>query len=311
MENHKSIPQVSVIVPVYNVEKYISECVDSIVGQSYKHLEIILVDDGSPDSCPEICDEFASKDSRIKVIHKKNAGLGFARNSGLEIAKGKYVMFVDSDDYLVETAVQTLVNYASQNRAQFVKAAFKKINDSGIVIYEKSQEFKSFDKNGIEYELRPRMLGSSPSKSDSIEMSVWATLYDRELIEHNKLRFDSEREIVSEDLPFNLSYLSYCERALMLDDKLYCYRYNPDSLTEKYVPNKFNRIVDMFNEIEERFPDITRRESDRFSRLFFVFLRQYIKLELLKPNASIGDILIGISSICKNTKTQQVIKSIP
>lgn len=311
MEKLKKNPLVSVIVPVYNVEKYVHECVGSIVAQTYSNLEIILVDDGSPDSCPQICDSLAESDARIKVIHKKNGGLGFARNSGLDIATGEYVVFVDSDDYLADVAIETLVRHACCYGCQYVKAAFKKINDNGIVLYEKEQESRSFDLTEIEYNLRSRMLGSSPSESDSIEMSVWATLYDRQLIERNNLRFDSERNIVSEDLPFNLSYLSYCRSAALIKDKIYCYRYNPDSLTEKYVPNKFNRIVDMFNTIEGRFPELTKREATRFSRLFFVFLRKYIKLELIRPNANLVQILRGISNICNNQKTKSLINNYP
>lgn len=94
------IPKVSIIVPVYNVEKYFDRCINSLINQTLREIEIILVDDESPDNCPEMCDKYAKKDSRIKVIHKKNGGLGFARNSGLDIAAGEYFAFVDSDDYV-------------------------------------------------------------------------------------------------------------------------------------------------------------------------------------------------------------------
>ena len=92
--------KVSVIIPVYNVEEYLQECLDSMLDQTYKHLEIILIDDGSQDRCPYICDQYATKDDRIKVIHKKNGGAASARNLGLEIASGEYISFVDSDDYV-------------------------------------------------------------------------------------------------------------------------------------------------------------------------------------------------------------------
>ena len=97
-------PLISVIVPIYNVEKYLNRCIESIVNQTYKTLEIILVDDGSPDNCPQICDEWKEKDNRIKVIHKKNGGLSDARNAGLDIAQGEYIAFVDGDDFLEENA---------------------------------------------------------------------------------------------------------------------------------------------------------------------------------------------------------------
>ena len=101
------MPKVSVIIPVYNVERYLNKCVQSIVDQTLDSLEIILVDDESPDACPQMCEEWARKDNRIKVIHKKNGGLGFARNSGLELATGEYVTFCDSDDWIEPEAYQT------------------------------------------------------------------------------------------------------------------------------------------------------------------------------------------------------------
>lgn len=101
---------VSVIIPIYDVENYLRQCVDSVIKQTYSNLEIILVDDGSPDRCPVICDKYAESDSRIKVIHKKNGGLSDARNAGLSIAQGEYVYFLDSDDYIELEAIETLVN---------------------------------------------------------------------------------------------------------------------------------------------------------------------------------------------------------
>ena len=104
----KNNPLISVIVPIYNVEKYLRHCVDSILSQSNHNLEVWLVDDGSPDGCPTICDEYARKDNRIKVIHKKNGGLSDARNVAIDVESGEYVCFVDSDDYIAPTYVETL-----------------------------------------------------------------------------------------------------------------------------------------------------------------------------------------------------------
>ena len=101
-------PKVSVIVPIYNVEKYLDRCVTSIVNQTLHDIEIILVDDGSPDNCPQMCDEWAERDSRIRVVHKKNEGLGYARNSGMDLARGEYIAFVDSDDYVNENTYKKL-----------------------------------------------------------------------------------------------------------------------------------------------------------------------------------------------------------
>src|SRR4051794_17766097 len=102
--------KVSIIVPIYNVEKFFERCMKSIVNQSYSNIEIILVDDESPDNCPELCEQWKEKDARVKVIHKKNGGLGFARNSGMEIAEGDYIAFVDSDDYVEINMIEKVVS---------------------------------------------------------------------------------------------------------------------------------------------------------------------------------------------------------
>lgn len=116
-------PKVSIVVPIYNVEKYLHKCVDSIIGQTYHNLEIILVDDGSPDNCPAICDEYQKKDSRVRVIHKPNGGLSDARNAGLDIATGEYISFVDSDDWIECDTIEKMLNLAGPDRIVSLQAA--------------------------------------------------------------------------------------------------------------------------------------------------------------------------------------------
>ena len=125
------MPLVSVVVPVYNVEKYLDRCVQSVVGQTYDNLEIILVDDGSTDGSAVICDNWASSDGRIKVIHKKNAGLGMARNSGMDSAGGKYIFFFDSDDYVDTKTVEKCVSTAEKNDSDAVIYALCDVYDDG------------------------------------------------------------------------------------------------------------------------------------------------------------------------------------
>ncbi len=117
-------PLISIIVPIYQVELYLEKCIDSIINQTYKNLEIILIDDGSPDRCGAICDEYAGKDSRIRVIHQKNGGLSAARNAGLDIAKGDYIQFVDSDDWIEPEACETVLTIAEEQHADIVCFGF-------------------------------------------------------------------------------------------------------------------------------------------------------------------------------------------
>lgn len=124
--------KVSVVIPIYNVQDYLNDCIKSIVNQTYQHLEIILVDDGSPDSCPMICDDWKNKDDRIVVIHKENGGLSDARNAGLRNATGEYVLYVDSDDYLEHDAIEWLVSCAIRHNADIVACTCKKTNNENI-----------------------------------------------------------------------------------------------------------------------------------------------------------------------------------
>ena len=142
-------PLVSVIVPIYNVEKYLRRCVDSILSQSYQNLEVWLVDDGSPDGCPAICDEYARKDNRVKIIHKKNGGLSDARNVAIDVASGEYICFVDSDDYVASTYVETL--YALIDKYQ-TKASI--INPVAVDELGKHIPSSLTDKNTVGMQIR-------------------------------------------------------------------------------------------------------------------------------------------------------------
>lgn len=129
MEDYK----VSVIIPVYKVEKYLDRCMESVVRQTYKNIEIILVDDGSPDNCPQMCDEWAKKDNRIKIIHKKNSGQADARNQGMKISTGEYICFVDSDDYIDRTEIEKCINNAVRNSSDVVIFSFNIDNGNNII----------------------------------------------------------------------------------------------------------------------------------------------------------------------------------
>lgn len=142
-------PLVSIIVPIYNVEKYLKRCVDSLLAQSYSNLEIILVDDGSPDNCPVICDDYAERDHRVKVIHKPNGGLSDARNVGIAISKGEYITFVDSDDYVASDCIDTFIISAMQNNADIVCAGLEIVDGDGLT-YDYRKTDYPFSITGIE-----------------------------------------------------------------------------------------------------------------------------------------------------------------
>lgn len=253
--------KISVILPIYGVEKYLDECMEHIVNQTYQNLEIIMIDDGSKDNCPKMCDEWARKDSRIRVIHKKNAGLGFARNSGLEIATGKYVVFIDSDDFIDNNMIQVLYEQLIKNKADTVYCGINRVYNNFIEEVPMIYGDEIFQGNDIRIKILYRMLGQSPERDDGtyFYMSVWHALYSMDLIKKNNIKFFSEREFMCEDIGFHIQYLFYAKKVVHVAKPLYYYRLNIGSLSTKFDPNRFERIKKLYIQIldllEKRFEE--------------------------------------------------------
>lgn len=230
-----TIPKISVIVPVYKVEKYLHRCIDSILSQSFTDFELILVDDGSPDNCGKICDEYAQKDSRVRVFHKSNGGVSSARNLGLDNAIGEWVTFIDSDDYIEQGYISELMFYQEHNDVEFVAICnyIKKHTDS-IHISLKKEEF---DLLFSKYELN-RIC------------SPWGKLFNYNLIKHIDLKFD-DRIHLGEDVIFVLTYLLNVNKLELIYSNKYFYEYREKSLTktfgsyevESHESNIFNPLI--------------------------------------------------------------------
>lgn len=211
-------PLISVIVPTYNVELYLRQCVDSIIHQTYRNLEIILVDDGSPDHCGAICDEYAKKDNRIVVIHKENGGLSDARNAGMRAMHGEYLMFVDSDDWLTEDCVERLYHLAEQNDADLVIGSSDRRDEhNGLLpsvdniytqttIFDREQAMQDMLAHGC---------------------SAWARLYRKDI----HAGIDFPRGEINEDEAIVLEILSRCEKVVATEHIVYHYRCRSDSIT--------------------------------------------------------------------------------
>lgn len=250
---------VSVIVPVYKAEAYLRQCLDSICGQSYRKLEIILVDDGSPDSSGMICDEYAAKDERITVLHQENAGISQARNNGLAAATGEYVLFVDSDDWIEAETCEAAVAAAKGQQADVVfwnyyreygdKQLTRKLLPNTNIVFDKAECV----------ELRRRIVGpvgkelARPEQLDTLS-TVWGKLYRRDCIEASAARFVDLEEIgTCEDGLFNAEVFSAVEKAVYIDRYLYHYRRtNENSFTTGYKADlweQWNRLYDRFGEI--------------------------------------------------------------
>lgn len=210
---------ISVIVPVYKVEEYLRECVDSIISQTYRNLEIILVDDGSPDNCPAICDEYAGKDKRIIVVHQQNGGLSGARNAGLDIASGEFICFVDSDDVLHPQYCEILLNGILLKDTDFSACQVKRFCSSDEIIISECSDylFRKISFHDFVYKQITR----------NMETGVWNRLFKKELF--NELRFKNGK--LHEDIIFagNLFEIDDLSTSLV-DTELYFYRQRENSI---------------------------------------------------------------------------------
>jgi glycosyltransferase involved in cell wall biosynthesis len=246
------MPKVSIIVPIYNVEKYLSRCMDSLLNQTLKDIEIILVDDGSPDNCPSLCDDYVQQDERIKVIHKKNGGLGLARNSGIKIATGEFVAFLDSDDYVKITMYEELYNNAKHNNLDAVYCNFNRVLASGKILPITEVKTKSIlnDKKQLSGFLFG-MIGSPPSfPKDRIKsVSACFGIYSREKLCNNKIFFPSEKELISEDLIFNIEFLKQSDKIGLSPSYNYFYCENEASLSKSYRKDRFERYKILHKEM--------------------------------------------------------------
>lgn len=249
------MPKVSIIVPCWGVEKYLDRCVVSLVNQTLKDIEIILVDDESPDRVPVMCDDWAKKDSRIRVIHKKNGGLGFARNSGLDIATGEYVTFCDSDDYIEQEAYETIYNEAKKENLDICYFKNRRFTDGGKkteVCFDKKTYFFS-GKTEVEQFLL-NLVGRDYSKTSqsTFSMSVCMALFRLDKIKSSGVRFVSERTVASEDLIFDIEFIPHVSKIGVFPYVFYNYYINPSSITTTFNEGKYLRMMKLLKVVKEK-----------------------------------------------------------
>ena len=241
------MPAISVIVPIYNVENYLSCCIDSILNQTFKDFELILVDDGSTDKSSLICDDYANQDSRIIVIHKINSGQGLARNDGLKIAKGEYVTFVDSDDYIELNALEILYKSIKNDDLDLLRYCSNRFVTEGVFSYvEDSTEVSIYDNDQIVRKIRAWLFGYNPKQKENRIFtggSVCMELIRLSLIHHNNISFQSERIFYSEDYLFTYSCLGYAHKIGYMYTTLYHYRITSNSFSTLPKLNGVDRLL--------------------------------------------------------------------
>ena len=250
---------VSVVIPVYKAEPYLRDCVDSVLAQTYPNLEIILVDDGSPDGCYAICDEYAAADHRVRVIHKENSGVSDTRNRGLEVAKGEWITFVDSDDMLAPSMIETLVEACSdcETVAAVVFSRFK--NGEMPVSTDASELISCADIPAF-----TRCRGG---------LFVWGVLYSHSCIEKLRLRFDISLGNL-EDVTWNMCYLGHASKLQYISGSLYHYRQNPTSITSRCC-DKLWQVKSWFQARSSIFTWYAQRDLSRIAAEVLPYANRY------------------------------------
>lgn len=242
---------ISIIVPVYKSEKYLQKCIESIINQTYKDIEIILVDDGSPDNCSEICDSYAKKDKRIRVIHKQNGGLINARKSGLAIAQGEYIGFVDSDDWIEPEMYQLFADMIKRYSPDMVLSDFYYDNNGELANSEQLFDKEYYDKIALEKFIYPKMLFSGMYYKFGINPCCWSKVYKKEIIKKNLPLVDG-RIKMGEDAAFTYPCLLDSKSVATIKKPCYHYIRNPESMTKSYDENLKEIIFLPYERIKEK-----------------------------------------------------------
>lgn len=316
-------PKVSVIVPVYNTEKYLRQCVDSISSQTLPEIEIILVDDGSEEDCARLCDELAQNDPRIKVIHKPNAGPGLARNTGMEAASGEYVGFVDSDDFVKPEMYEALYTAAEKYDADLVISGICFVGGntfSQTGAYSEKHYFKedTLFENEARNELLLGVVGALPKESEDSQygVSVCKNIFRRSLVVRENLEFLSERKFMSEDTLFMVDYIKHANKAVGIPGAYYCYRRNDESFSKSYKSDRFEKVLIFLYELENHIKDTLPKEEYRLylDRLTQGYGRILCSQEIMHSHyekIKYRDLRVRLKRICTNEAIASVLKSYP
>lgn len=265
-EEQVDLGLISVIIPVYNIEKYLPWCIQSVLNQSYPYFELILVDDGSTDSSSAICDEFAENDSRIRVIHKENRGVSAARNSGIEEAKGDFIVFVDSDDLIQKRMLQKMVAAITHYKTDLAICGYERFRDG----WKQRHRLSPYSLVILQSRLELASVYKAPA-TNLFGVSIWGKMYRANLIREHNIRF---REDINyeEDCIFNLDYFRHVTTTAVLRDYFYRWRQMERSLSKGYRKGSFRFLVNGFRG-REAFLQELEMDSRGVSSIFMTVIK--------------------------------------
>lgn len=254
------LPKVSIVVPIYNVEKYIARCINSIINQTYENIEIILVDDGSPDNCGKISDEYSKKDNRVKSVHKVNGGLSDARNYGMKYVTGEYTLFLDSDDWIKGNIIETLVDVIIKNNADIVQSAF----------YYAYDDYLLLDNRYYEEDIEPIILNNEELMrelviNERVKNFAWGKLYKTNLIKN----IEFKKGVLFEDVFWAHKVMAKVKKYVIVNKPMCYYMQREDSIVATYTLKN----LDMLSGLEERHKFIESNYNNLINESYKIILK--------------------------------------
>lgn len=307
------IMELSIVIPVYNAERFIRECLDSVIINQFE-FEVILVNDGSSDSSLTICEEYATKDSRIRIVNKKNGGVSSARNAGIEVATGKYIMFLDADDYLTKDAFEYIEKYIACDKYEFVAMSYYSL-------------FEDMTRDLYEYNI-DNQVTNQKSKIDEILYTssdlntCWGKLFLKDKIDKYNIKFRTDLPI-GEDYIFVADYYKYCKNVLLTNEPILFYRQHSGSAMRRYDIDKrieftgllheYNKKAINDNASKELMPKMNRYYLSVITNIFFEFAKTAStnkELENMYCSAVNSDIVIGIMNDISKKEVKEFYKKI-
>ncbi len=298
---------ISIIVPVYNVSRYIGRCMNSLLEQDIAKYEILLIDDGSTDSSGEICDFYGSKYDNVRVLHKENEGLGLTRNCGIRIAKGDYILFVDSDDYIEKNVLKELLNKLRTDDLDICFFGRIKKTKDGVGTYDEKMP------TSIEnYKKLATLCLGEPLKHDLFEIGpAWKAIYNKGFLLKNNIIFESEREVLSEDYIFSAEICAKNPKAGFINKGVYCYCDNGQSLTNSYRSDRHSKAIVLYKRMNQIIKSNMLGEEAKLRAYnnFIINIMVSFKHIILFSGFSNREKIRKISEICNDKEIVSYVKN--
>lgn len=313
MEKNVDQLRLSIIVPVYNVENYLSRCVTSLLDQDINQYEIILIDDGSTDESGKLCDDLAKKYSHIHVAHISNSGVATARNIGIEMAKGEYIAYVDSDDYVRVNAFKQILSILDKTSADICYFGYSDIFPEKKEVQLTEVPQKLVYSGEEKYDFLKSIIGDRPEVSQYMfcGVSTWSGVVRKEILDKNHIRFLSNMKSLNEDMFYNLSICMNSQKIVIIPERLYYYCHNDnDSLTLSYREERFKTSKDTYSILCEQFANYILKDEDfcqRIERHFLNNITVCLKQECLYKKNTLNN----VKSICNDSTVRSVIYKYP